>query len=365
MIPSKFLTDRSVADEVGATRVVVDDYLQRRVTQAQALANTIDPHYERLWQAIGSVVGQGGKRLRPYVTLLMARAFSGSDDIDRWVPVAAAHELLHIGLLVHDDIIDRDFTRHGVANIAGQYKQYYASLLAREGDVTHFANSAALLAGDLLIAEAYQALNDSDISLSTRQQVGAEFHRGLLRVAGGELLDTEASFYPAGTINIDTIIREKTSSYSFVSPLKTGALLGGASSEDLQVLEQLGNELGMAYQLRDDLLGVFGDGAVTGKSTDGDIREGKQTHLVQEFHRRATPAQQRVFRAVFGHAEASDRAIESVRELLTITGAKQAIEARCETLQAHCVDLASSLAISAEHREQLVDYISLCVERVK
>jgi geranylgeranyl diphosphate synthase type II len=183
--------------------------------------------------------------------------------------VAVAWELLHIGLLLHDDVIDRDYSRHGQPNVAGQYLKIY-DVIDDEARRSHLAQSASLLAGDLLLATARQQL--ADVALTNI------FDNALFEVIGGELMDMETSL-PDSTISPEAIAASKTASYTFIGPLLSGATMAGADVKQLQLLGELGRVLGLGFQLADDLL-VFSDDSSTGKSNDSDLVEGKRTAVI-------------------------------------------------------------------------------------
>lgn len=296
---------------------IVNDVLASFLHQQRTAAQSIHPSYERLYAEIERVVFAGGKRLRPHLVFVGY----GSYD-DSIAKVAAAHELLHVALLVHDDIIDRDITRHGQATIHHQYESvHYAPHLSDETDRRHFSTSAALLAGDLLISSAYELIRQAKLNEDGYQKATQFLSTGIFEVAGGELLDTEAPFVPEGYPPI-LVYRYKTTGYSFISPLLTGAALSDANTlEDVEFLREYATKLGIAYQIKDDYLGVFGETETTGKSTFGDLREGKQTALIEKFRERASPAQQELFENVFGNAESSDESLSLLKRAIEDSGA--------------------------------------------
>lgn len=346
------------------TRDRIDTHLEQIIAARAKAAGDVHAHYKHLWESMRHLYNAGGKRLRPYATLLMYQAYGGT-NVDDVLSAALAQELIHQSMLMHDDIIDRDTIRYGVKNISGQYVDTYASELTDTQTRRHFADSAAMLGGDLLIAESFLELAKANVTADILYKAQSCLHRAIFYVVGGELLDTEASFYPAGTIDPLTIAKQKTASYSFVGPLTMGAILAGASDDQLAILTSLGETVGIAYQLRDDLIGVFGDSSETGKSTDGDIREGKQTLLIEEFFKRANPEQRERFTALFGKEDASDEAICEARSLLVESGAKEAIELFIDVYKQQADNLIASLAIPELHRRQLIHFIETSLERDK
>jgi geranylgeranyl pyrophosphate synthase len=346
------------------SKVMIDDFLTPLLRQLTEDARRISPHYETLWQDIQNLYAAGGKRLRSYMTLLTYEAFSHT-SAEAILPAAAAQELLHIAMLIHDDIIDRDTIRYGVKNVVRQYLDHYEELIENEVDRLHYANSAAILAGDLLLSQSYilvaETKVDPAIILKTQQLLA----KAVFNVSGGELLDTEATFRGADSADPLVIAQQKTASYSFVTPLLIGATLAEINPIQRTILEQLGEQLGIAYQLRDDILGVFGDMKTTGKSVDGDIKEGKRTFLIEKFLALASDMQRREFTTLFGKQDASDTSIARAKTLLVESGAKTAVEELIESYRDHCVALLDSLAIDQSHRDAFRQLIDTCVKREK
>lgn len=301
----------------------VDAALAQFFASSRTQAQSISPSYDRLWESMERLVMAGGKRLRPHMTLLAYEAFGGK-NIDAMIPVAAAHELLHASLLIHDDIIDRDDIRYGVKNINGQYKAFYAQ--QPEPHRTHYAYSAALLGGDLLLSGAYALINQSTLGADEKHRATALLSESLFAVAGGELLDTEAALLPFDQTDATLIATHKTTSYSFVKPLLTGATLAGASDETQQQLRDLGLALGIAFQFTDDVLGTFGNEVATGKSTTGDIREGKHTFLIEQYLDMSQPHDHALYDTTFGNPDAPRADIEALKQAIEASGARTYVE---------------------------------------
>jgi geranylgeranyl diphosphate synthase type I len=300
----------------------VDQYLQGYFARQIAASSALHPAYGSLWQALQTVSLAGGKRLRPYLMLLSYQAYGGR-GYRAVLPAACALELLHISLLVHDDIIDQDYIRHGQPNVAGLFRERYAGFPGAR-DVAHYADAAALLGGDLLLAGAHELVAASAAAAPRKLSVLQELDRTIFTVDGGELLDTESVMQPFDQVDPLQIAALKTAYYSCIAPLKVGALLAGAGQAEFRQLECFGTALGIAYQLADDLLGVYGDEAVTGKSIISDVREGKRTFLMAAALRLAGPADLRVLQAALGNARLSPAQAARVRTIMTACGARQA-----------------------------------------
>lgn len=314
---------------------VIDSFFSERIKEAEL----ISPFYAQLWSDIARLIHAGGKRVRPKMTVLAYEAFGGKDSKVIY-PVAASQEFLHLSLLIHDDIIDRDSVRYGVDNIAGAYEKNYYAHVEDSADRGHYAQSAALLAGDLLISSSYRLLSESRVAPELLSKVLAIHSQSIFEVAGGELIDTESAFRPLGSIDSHTVALYKTASYTFVAPLLIGATLAGVSQQTIQSLIVFANNLGTAYQLRDDVIGVFGDESQIGKTTIGDIREGKHTYLVEQFYALASTEEKVHFELYFGDQHVQKNEVESIKKLFVSTGAL----ARVELAITHYADAAQEAA---------------------
>lgn len=336
----------------------IDDFFKESIDKAA----TIDTSYRRIWEELYVLIRSGGKRLRPQLTITAYQAFGGT-DVNKILPVALSQELLHFSLLIHDDIIDRDFVRYGTQNISGRYRITYSKFLDDTVDEIHYANSAAILAGDLMLSSAHQVISSSDLSAYEKSYTQDLLSKSIFEVAGGELLDTESSFVPYKSGDALKIARYKTAGYSFSTPLLSGAKLAGAQESDLRLLDEYAVKLGGAYQLVDDLLGVFGDEKTTGKSNTSDIVEGKKTLMVEKALHVMSPADKKTFQVIFGNKSATPEDIATCKQLLITTGAKIRVEELIHEYASAADALLSKLSVSDRHKEPLKKLVQQVTER--
>ena len=345
---------------VKKSRRVVEALLATFLDQKVADSTTIHPSYTRLVSHVRATAMAGGKRIRPHLIFLAYGDYS-----EQITKVAAAHELLHMALLVHDDIIDRDNTRHNQPTIHAAYDQHYEPYLPDTAERKHFSQSAALLAGDLLISFAYELMSQAKLSTTEQRHATSLMSRAIFEVAGGELLDTEAPFITE-EFEPETVYRYKTASYSFIAPLMTGAYLSPRKLDEssLRGLEEYATNLGIAYQIRDDILGVFGDEEKTGKSATGDLREGKQTFLTHHFKQVMTTDQQALFDQTFGNVDANESSFDTLRTAMQAAGSLEATN----SLNAHYTKKALAGLTSISHpalREDLLEFATTLLKRDK
>ena len=223
----------------------VDDLLAAYLDEQIHEARKLDDSYSVLWAHIKELVLRGGKRTRPRLVMETYKKYGG-EDLVCILPVAAAWEMLHVGLLIHDDIMDGDFERRGEPNIAGIY-----------GD-----NNVALLAGDLCLGSANDLILNASLKNSLKIKI-LQLLQGIYKeVTAGQLLDIDSHKHDPLLV-----ARYKTASYSFVGPMISGAMMAGATDDNLLVLREVGIKHGIAYQLQNDLEDVEQDTAPGPHST--------------------------------------------------------------------------------------------------
>lgn len=346
------------ASAIAHINEILDSFFKRTIQQSQS----ISPYYGLLWRDIFRLISSGGKRVRPRMTILAYEAFGGTNS-DNILPVAAAQELLHLGLLIHDDIIDRDYIRYGVDNITGSYeKQYYTHVLD-PADRLHYAQSAAILGGDLMISSSYQLMFESNISAENLITIMKVHSNSIFEVAGGELIDTESAFRPLGEVDAKTVARYKTASYTFIGPLLAGAIPAGISDKNAQTLQKFAENLGIAYQLRDDVIGIFGDELQTGKTTTGDIREGKHTYMIEQFYALASDENKMHFELYFGDKDIQKSEAEIIKELLRSTNALRRTEEIIDDYAARARAALDELNIAGQYHTQFDELITKVTKR--
>ncbi|BDI24155.1 geranylgeranyl pyrophosphate synthase [Herbiconiux sp. L3-i23] len=281
-------------------------------------AGRIGDSYAALWRRLESSAS-GGKRFRPRLVLSAYQAYGG-DDLAAAAHVGAAFELLHTALIVHDDVIDRDFTRRGLPNVSGSYRDIATTAGIPIPAAEHRGQSAAVIAGDLALTGAFRIVEGAGLASDVRDAVLEQLDEAVFASAAGELADVDFSMVaePPTVDQVVAMCRLKTAVYTFETPLKAGAVLAGAPAHDLTLLGRFGCEIGIAYQAMDDLLGLFGDERATGKSTLGDLREGKSSLPIAFAAASPHWAELTPF---LGKPDLSDAEAQTARELLIASGA--------------------------------------------
>ncbi|MFJ9369453.1 polyprenyl synthetase family protein [Nocardia sp. NPDC101769] len=267
--------------------------------------------------AVRSFLFAGGKRIRPLFCVLGWYSGGGGELPDSVVRVAAAVELFHAAVLIHDDIIDDSATRRDRPTV------HRAVAEGARGDrpaAARFGTHAALLIGDFGLVWSQELLHTAGLSAAQTAAAAPILDAMRTEVNYGQYLDLLTTGRP--TRDLDRaleIIRYKTAAYTVERPLQLGAALAGAGPEVARALSSYGRPLGEAFQLQDDLLGVYGDPALTGKSNSDDLREGKHTVLLALALRHASPEQRARLDALVGNAGLDPRGAELCREILSAT----------------------------------------------
>jgi geranylgeranyl diphosphate synthase type I len=280
----------------------------------------------------------GGKRLRPTFAWWGWRAAGGYEAAASVLRAVSALELIQGCALVHDDLIDDSATRRGEPTVHARWASRHADA-AWAGDPTRFGAAVAVLLGDVALAWADDMLHDSGLDAAPLARARPVWRAMRTEVLGGQFLDV--SGHASSDSRPETalrISRYKTAAYTVERPLHLGAAMAGADEATITALRRYGTDLGIAFQLRDDVLGVFGDPAVTGKPAGDDLREGKLTLLValtrQHPDRRTAAA---VERAV-GDPDLDAAGVDAAREALVALGVVDEVESRITALTATALD---------------------------
>ena len=335
-------------------------FLDAQIDQLTELSPDLAP----LAEAARRSVLDGGKRLRPTFGYWGWRAVqpAGAADEELVLAAVASLELLHACALVHDDVMDASATRRGRPAAHVEFARQHAAA-GWPGSAETFGTAGAILLGDLLLSWAGQMLAGAIRALPAGRAAAAEreFDRMRSEVVAGQFLDVLAQsrgrFDPDEALRV---IRLKTSMYTVVRPLLLGATAGGAPAQVQAELTDYGNALGEAFQLRDDLLGVFGDPEETGKPAGDDLREGKRTLLVALAVAGAEPGQRQRIEAAVGNAELTEADVVALRQLLA--PAAEQVERRIADRAAAAVGQLSP-AIRPDAREALAELAEAAAHR--
>jgi geranylgeranyl diphosphate synthase, type I len=314
----------------------------------------VDPMLAEPIVALRELVASGGKRLRPAFCHWAYVGAGGPPGSDVVVDVGAALELLHTFALVHDDVMDGSDLRRGQAAIHRRFMTRHGAVGGR-GEGRRFGEGAAILVGDF--AFVYADLLFHDVPDAARRI----FDELRLELCVGQYLDLVGT--ASGSSDADQaarIERYKSGKYTVERPLHLGAALAGRFDDLADPLSAIGLPLGEAFQLRDDLLGVFGDSAVTGKPVGDDLREGKLTPLMAAAAARADAAHRPLLARV-GSADLADTEVADLQAFLVDCGACDQVETAIEALVEESLRALRRAPITPEARtalEELATYVA-------
>jgi geranylgeranyl diphosphate synthase type I len=310
----------------------------------------VDPSLEDVFVALQGLTLGGGKRLRPAFCHWGFVGAGGDPDDPRWVDAGAAFELLHAFALFHDDVMDGSSTRRGARSthlvFADRHEQG-----AWTGEARRFGEGVAILIGDLAFVYADRLLSGAP------RAAHDVWHELRIELNVGQYLDVVGTACNERRPDAaDRIVRYKSGKYTVERPLHLGAALAAPDRVGavLPALSAYGLPLGDAFQLRDDVLGAFGDTSLTGKPVGDDLREGKPTPLLALATARADASQRAVLDGI-GHPDLDDDAIAALQAVLVDTGALATLEERIETLAGEAVDALTAAPITAEARTALTE----------
>jgi geranylgeranyl diphosphate synthase type I len=343
----------------------ITEQLRRYLHDRRSEAAHIGGDYDALIARLEEFVFSGGKRLRPVFAYWGWRAVTTREADAQVLLLFSALELLHASALVHDDVIDASATRRGRPTTHINFAELHRARHWR-GSADQFGVSAAILLGDLALAWADDIVADTDLPPDAHRRVRRVWADIRTEVLGGQYLDIVAEASATESIaSAMTVNTYKTAFYTVVRPLQMGAAAAADRPDVHAVFEQVGIDLGVAFQLRDDVLGVFGDPAVTGKPSGDDLRSGKQTVLVAEavaMADRSDPMAAKLLRSSMG-TELTDSQVRDLCDIIQALGALAAVEQRIDVLTRRALDTLAAAPIHAAAKAGLSELAKLAATR--
>jgi geranylgeranyl diphosphate synthase type I len=362
--------------DVEDVRARVDALLEAYVGRLRARLATTGGRTDRLAEAAAQMLS-GGKRLRAAFCYWSWRAHGGepgTPEADAVLRVGAALELFQAAALFHDDVMDDSDTRRGFPAAHRAFARLHEER-GLTGDGARFGVAAAILLGDLMLVASEEEFSDAlaDAPAPRVRAARAVFDLMRTEVTIGQYLDVLAQALPWGTDpgadeeRAREVIRAKSARYSVEHPIVLGAALADADDAELEACRRLGLPLGEAFQLRDDLLGVFGDPDATGKPAGDDLREGKRTVLVARTLARAAAAGDadaaQLLRARLGDRDLADEDVARLADAIAASGAPDDVETLIDELAGRAFALIDARGWVDPARSQLVRLAHAAVDR--
>ena len=322
-----------VSDSIKKNAVLVNKFLRKE----------LKGNPKQLYYASAHLIIHGGKRLRPFMVLKSCMMLGGKQSDA--MAAAGAVEMIHNFTLTHDDIMDNDDMRHGVPTT---HKKFDMPL--------------AILAGDVLYSKAYQTISKSKLSANYKSQLVSKLSKACIEICEGQVDDiklAENKRIPTESEYIKMI--EKKTAVLFEVSCAMGAISAKKSVKDVKNLSVFGRNLGIAFQITDDLIGIMGDSKVTGKAVGNDIREGKKSLPILLAIRNASGSDKKKILRVFGKSKATRVEINTVVSIIRSLGIEQAVRKqalRYANRATKALDKYSSV-----HKSELISLLDFVVKR--
>lgn len=318
--------------ELEKVKKAVDRELERFFSHAAQKARKSDKLSGEIMEYLGVLALSGGKRLRPALLLGAYDAACGQNK-KAALKAAGALELVHLYLLIHDDVIDHGTVRHGQMSVHERFAQRATRIFGKGRDA-HFGISVAIVGGDLLYVGAVEMMLAAGENPKAVAAAVEELQRIVHTTCIGQIQDIaierEKKVTPRRVLEM---YANKTAKYTFQGPLRLGLMLAGNSDAKLSAaLDRYALKMGIAFQIRDDIIGVFGNSRTTGKGVGMDIAEGKKTIIVLEALKRATPGQRKKIGALLGKKDLSWKEVREFQNIMVDTGALARVQDKVEKL---------------------------------
>jgi geranylgeranyl diphosphate synthase, type I len=348
--------------DAGAFRASIQSALDAFIDEQARLLQPLGEDAERL---VGSARGSvsGGKRFRAAFGYWGFRAVQADVPDERaLLRAAAALELLHASALVHDDYMDSSDTRRGRPATHKAFESLHRQQ-GWSGAPAQYGAAAAILLGDLLLSWSDQLLRRCGLPHDVVRDALVFFDTSRSEVIAGQFLDVSVQARAASDVDqAMRVLRYKSAKYSVERPLHVGAALAGARADVLEALTHFGLPLGEAFQLRDDLLGVYGDPDVTGKPAGDDLTEGKRTVLVALALERAPTADAKLLDDALG-SPLTPAEVEDLRRIIEACGAHAEVERRIDQLTAASLAALDEAPVTDLARRVLRDLTAAATQR--
>ncbi len=320
----------SPEDEINRYKEKIEPILKSYFDDKSREFENISPFVKEFIEHLSEFTLRGGKRFRATLIYYAYKLFGGKDD-NEIIKLSIFIELIQSFLLIHDDIMDRSSLRRGGKTIHKIYEEF--SLKNEFEDDFHIGNTMGILSGDLANQFALEIIGNSNFPLQNKNELIRIVAREIATVCFGQIHDILLNYnYPLNYTEED-ILRVhyyKTATYTYRLPLFAGAILAGATDTDLKALNKYAMPSGVAFQIRDDILGVFGKSDETGKEDIGDLIEGKKTLLILEVLKKGTSEDKLKLEQYLGKRDLTDFEADEVRLIMKNTGALDYSIRECE-----------------------------------
>ncbi len=337
----------------------LESQLREWLTEKEAEAAAESSASRELTEVLTRFVGRDGKRIRPALLYYTYGACGGQSD-EKVMPMAMSVELLHTYLLIHDDIMDHADVRRGEPAAHVMYSSLHRER-EWQGSSDHFGKSVAILLGDLAQTYSLELFSSVDLAPEVAGEFRRQFSFMCQEVVLGQYLEMTAGFREhLEEAELLRVLRMKSGRYSVERPVQLGYLLARAPEATRQALTTYGLQMGEAFQLQDDLLGMFGDAKTVGKPVGGDLIEGKFTLLIHHALRHLPEADADALRGALGSADLPADEVLRLQAMIETSGARQKVQEMVEERLRDAREALSTVTLAEEGNaflEGLIDYL--------
>jgi geranylgeranyl diphosphate synthase type I len=352
----------NIKETLADFRKKIDFEIASHLDRIIAESKKHDPFIADAVNNVKKFILAGGKRLR---AALMYYGYigAGGKEKEKMLKTAVSIELVHIFLLIHDDIIDRDEKRHGVDTIHHTYSKLGKRLFPKS-DAAHFGTSMAVIVGDMAGAFGNQIIFESKFKPELVMRALSKLQSIISMTVIGESQDVYIEYKgKASEREIMRMYENKTAKYTIEGPLQLGALLAGADDRVLKSLSEFSVPVGIAFQIQDDILGIFGSEKKMGKAVGADIKEGKQTILVAKAREKMNMNQRKSFEKIFRSQKISKNEVKEFQKIITDTGALEYAKNLSQKLVRQGKKALEKIEIEKETKDFLIGIADYLIQR--
>ena len=343
-------------------KALLDERLRHFFRERLKRSEHISPTAREMMEHMMEFSLRGGKRLRPILVIFGYKAVGGKKEKEI-LQAAIAVELMESFLLVHDDIMDQDEMRRGYLTMHRIYENK-CHRYSKDLDGARYGESMAMLAGDIL------SIMGSEVLLKTRFPVKRKleavdcFNRAVINTCFGQAIDVKMALSrQVKEKEIQRLYELKTAVYTIEAPLHIGAILAGAKKRELSAMSGYAIPLGQAFQIQDDILGIYGTRQKIGKPVGSDIIEGKKTLLIAKAMEHASPSELKFLKKQLGNKRLSSRQLDKVKKIISGTGALDMCKQQATSLADEAKDSISKVKLTDEGKSFLYGLADYVVKR--
>ncbi|HOX40993.1 MAG TPA: polyprenyl synthetase family protein [bacterium] len=350
-------------DQLRTFKKALDAELKKYLDYKTEEAAKISPYAKEMMEHISDLTLRGGKRIRAALFYYSYVAHGGK-NLKEALVTSMAMEMSETFLLIHDDIIDNDILRRGGITINEAYSNIGDEKFHSKINPRKFGESIAILAGNIASELSNEIIACSSFKPEFRMRAILELNKVYVVENYGQMLDLLCQV--RDDINKDDVIlvhQLKTVPYTFDGPVKIGAILAGASERDIKRLEGYSVPLGTAFQIQDDILGIFGSEEKLGKPITSDLREGKKTLLILNALEKANKKQQETINSNLGNKRAGLNSLLAVRKVIEDTWSLAEAKRLATNLVQNSIDSISSMRLKKEGKDFMVNIADYMIHR--